>query len=291
MNRNFKLLTAAAILGVCGAAQAATFTGSYSQNFDSMGTGTALPTDWTTWTAAGAHDTWATGITANGSSNSVQSMTSAGTSLVSAILDSAIVAGTKSANAYNIAHAATPTDRVLSTSPTGNDGSALQLLLTNSTGAAVNSVAISYDIDKFYDGTKQSSISGSFPAGEELPGYQLFYSVNGGAWANVSALNPVSSADGVHPYIPVGTINATGTNGPVDYSVTSISNAVVTFGTAWGAGQTLQLRWVDDNAVNISNDQVIGLNNVSVAAVPEPETYAMFLAGLGLLGFAARRRG
>jgi hypothetical protein len=26
------------------------------------------------------------------------------------------------------------------------------------------------------------------------------------------------------------------------------------------------------------------------AAVPEPETYAMLLAGLGLLGFTARRR-
>ena len=29
---------------------------------------------------------------------------------------------------------------------------------------------------------------------------------------------------------------------------------------------------------------------VAVTAVPEPETYAMLLAGLGLLGFAARRR-
>jgi hypothetical protein len=28
----------------------------------------------------------------------------------------------------------------------------------------------------------------------------------------------------------------------------------------------------------------------SITAVPEPETYAMLLAGLGLLGFAARRR-
>ena len=27
-----------------------------------------------------------------------------------------------------------------------------------------------------------------------------------------------------------------------------------------------------------------------VAAVPEPESYAMLLAGLGLIGFAARRR-
>ena len=32
------------------------------------------------------------------------------------------------------------------------------------------------------------------------------------------------------------------------------------------------------------------INNVSVTAVPEPETYAMMLAGLGLLGFSARRR-
>jgi hypothetical protein len=29
---------------------------------------------------------------------------------------------------------------------------------------------------------------------------------------------------------------------------------------------------------------------LSVAAVPEPETYAMLLAGLGLIGFSARRR-
>jgi len=32
------------------------------------------------------------------------------------------------------------------------------------------------------------------------------------------------------------------------------------------------------------------LDNVSIAAVPEPETYAMLLAGLAALGMAARRR-
>jgi len=30
--------------------------------------------------------------------------------------------------------------------------------------------------------------------------------------------------------------------------------------------------------------------NLQVAAIPEPETYAILLAGLGLLGFVARRR-
>jgi hypothetical protein len=32
------------------------------------------------------------------------------------------------------------------------------------------------------------------------------------------------------------------------------------------------------------------LDNVSVSAVPEPETYAMLVAGLGMLGFMGRRR-
>ncbi|HMW23123.1 MAG TPA: FxDxF family PEP-CTERM protein [Burkholderiaceae bacterium] len=36
--------------------------------------------------------------------------------------------------------------------------------------------------------------------------------------------------------------------------------------------------------------EYVGLDNVSVTAVPEPETYAMMLAGLGALGFVARRR-
>jgi hypothetical protein len=37
-------------------------------------------------------------------------------------------------------------------------------------------------------------------------------------------------------------------------------------------------------------DVSLTLTGGPVAAVPEPETYAMLLAGLGLLGFIARRR-
>lgn len=36
----------------------------------------------------------------------------------------------------------------------------------------------------------------------------------------------------------------------------------------------------------------LGIDNVSlsVTPVPEPDTYAMLLSGLGLMGFVARRR-
>ncbi|MBX3616635.1 PEP-CTERM sorting domain-containing protein [Nitrosomonas sp.] len=42
---------------------------------------------------------------------------------------------------------------------------------------------------------------------------------------------------------------------------------------------------------NLGGDNVgLLLDNVSVSAVPEPETYAMLLAGLGMLGFMLRSR-
>lgn len=48
----------------------------------------------------------------------------------------------------------------------------------------------------------------------------------------------------------------------------------------------------DEIRVTTGGDHQMLIDNVQlgVAAIPEPETYAMLLAGLGLLGFAARRR-
>lgn len=44
--------------------------------------------------------------------------------------------------------------------------------------------------------------------------------------------------------------------------------------------------------VRAANDNLLGSTsmNVQVGAVPEPETYALMLAGLGVIGFASRRR-
>ena len=45
---------------------------------------------------------------------------------------------------------------------------------------------------------------------------------------------------------------------------------------------------VSDLALGHSNTVSFGYEYIM--AVPEPETYAMLLAGLGLIGFSARRR-
>jgi hypothetical protein len=48
-----------------------------------------------------------------------------------------------------------------------------------------------------------------------------------------------------------------------------------------------------DALANSTNHQVsyaLTINNATVTAVPEPESYAMLLAGLGLMGAIARRK-
>jgi hypothetical protein len=50
----------------------------------------------------------------------------------------------------------------------------------------------------------------------------------------------------------------------------------------------LFLRWVDDNAIDPSPDQFIGLDNLAISPIPEPSV--LLLASLGLGGgFVARR--
>jgi len=48
-----------------------------------------------------------------------------------------------------------------------------------------------------------------------------------------------------------------------------------------GAPNSAEIHQFDNLVLNLSSN---------VAAVPEPETYTMFLAGLGLMGFVSRRR-
>ena len=82
-------------------------------------------------------------------------------------------------------------------------------------------------------------------------------------------------------------------------STTSQIFSATNSGTYWTDWSTHSMNFIADSSsvtfqfkdVNpTTNGHDIGLDNVSVTAVPEPETYALFMAGLGLMGFVARRR-
>lgn len=62
----------------------------------------------------------------------------------------------------------------------------------------------------------------------------------------------------------------------------------ISFTTNAFVGNNLQYAYWTQN--NYGNEHFTALGNANVAAVPEAETYAMLLVGLGLMGFVARRK-
>lgn len=73
---------------------------------------------------------------------------------------------------------------------------------------------------------------------------------------------------------------------------TNLNGATQTFSTGVQTVNLSGVTWVEFSAIGngASDYNEIYLDNVTVAAVPVPETYAMLLAGLGLIGAIARRR-
>ena len=240
----------------------------FSENFDSMGTaGTTPPAGWSIKNGEATTSTNATWtdsipIVANAATGSVKSMVAAAGALT---VNNAPTANQN--NGYN-AQGASSTDRVIATAPTSVSGMAIQWQVTNTSANIVTALRIGYDTRRYL----------AVATANELPGYQLFYSLDSGTtWTNVAALNPTISGSGVQVPNTVG--------------VTTVSPTDFTLSSGWAVGAPLQLRWVDDNAVATSPDQIIGLDNVTLTAaaaqvgaaptvaVTAPTTGSVFFVG------------
>lgn len=92
-----------------------------------------------------------------------------------------------------------------------------------------------------------------------------------------------------HPNSQVRILDGTSNTILVDYSPVTILGS-------GGTHSTFTPGLTHNGPISIRfgyNDWNVGIDNINfdqVTAVPEPETYAMLLAGLGLIGFMARRR-
>ena len=143
-------------------------------------------------------------------------------------------------------------------------------------------------------------------------GSKLFEDVDGPHYPNPSPMNPVGASVSANVW-SAGALDFA-FEGVQDQSKFAYNDRVLH--SAWNSGGTTP-GWSEHTSIGLIGTNmtvgsqtfayVIGFNDsggdsvalgdwddfvigVNVAAIPEPETYAMLLAGLGLMGFVARRR-
>ncbi|WP_350116312.1 PEP-CTERM sorting domain-containing protein [Nitrosomonas sp.] len=156
---------------------------------------------------------------------------------------------------------------------------AVKVQLTNNTGATANHVqwGVGIDPDQGIPGGvgfgTTNTIDGlgnlSSVTAKSLDGWALTLhnTTSASAFAIAPYVDPVNCCSPVDPAVMLAAAQGIGNYGFADHSI----NLAYDLGT-------------------IANHQSVSFGYEYVMAVPEPETYAMLLAGLGLIGFSARRR-
>jgi hypothetical protein len=170
---------------------------------------------------------------------------------------------------------------------THNNPAQLQPLIgvqfVNGTGKTITGFTISYVGEQWRFGQ----------SGRGLDRMDFAYRVG----ATQQALNAgvFTDVDGLDFIAPVG-VGAQIRDGNLDANRVAINGSVS--GLSVGAGEVLTLRWTDFNIVlpsgaNVADD-ALGIDDFvftpTLAAVPEPATWAMMICGFGLTGAALRRR-
>lgn len=251
-----KFLVAAVALAAAASAQATVSVTStafnYSQSFDSLAS---------TGSTTFLNDTTLVGWSL---------FRAAGTSL-------AVASGTGSSNAggfYSFGSVGS-SERALGSVASGSTGTLnYALALTNNSGVALNSFTLNFDGEQWRNGgvTAVHQLTVQYGFGATYAGVTN--------WTAAGASFDFSSV-----------VN-TGTAAAVDGNTAGrVAGLGGTIATNWAVGDTLWVRWTDID--NTGTDHGLGIDNVSLtvtSAVPEPGTYAMLLAGLGAVGFLARRR-
>ena len=145
------------------------------------------------------------------------------------------------------------------------------VVLTNKSGATLNNVVYAAGLDPDQD----------------YPNYYSYYTQNSiggqGMGAEVTAMGPYSG-------LSITMSNTSGWNAVASVSAWetnpyTLSGAVIDYGNG---DNTIGLGYKFGNMAN--NQQIAIGYDYTVAAVPEPATYGMLLAGLGAIGALARRR-
>ncbi|MEI9962551.1 MAG: PEP-CTERM sorting domain-containing protein [Limisphaerales bacterium] len=255
------VLSLAALLTSLTARSAVSFTGSYTQDFNSLGTSggsiawlnDSTLAGWSLFQRAGAAiTTYAAG---DGSSNT-GSFYSFGTGTTN---DRAL-GGTASGGAY------------FGSPATGALAGYIAVALQNTSGNDFSSITLSFSGEQWRNGGNATAQTMVLQYGFG----STFASV--ATWVTPGGLFNFTS--------PVASASPAAVNGNVAGKVTGLGG---TISTTWANNTTLWVRWIENN--DAGNDHGLAVDDLTVSAAPVPEPSSIALAALGgVLGLVAMRR-
>lgn len=231
-------------------------TSAYTQNFDTLAATGSSTTTYTTLPAG-----WQ--IAENGSGNAA---------------DGAYIVGNGSNNAggaYSFG-ATGSTDRALGSLTSGTVNPIyFGAVFTNATGATITGLSLAYTGELWRRGSNSGdALNFSYYVGTPT-------SLSSTGWVDFSALDFLSPGTGT-------------ANTALDGNTVSSDIAAIISGLSISAGSSFAIRWTDSTVSPGTNDGMaiddLSLTAITASPVPETGTWAMMVAGFGLLGGAMRRR-
>jgi hypothetical protein len=243
------------------------FTGSYTNDLNSLGTGgTIMPLGFRVLILSGNNTTFAPGSTittaaiAAAAVSSSQSLT---------VWNAGGAVASSSTNLFNCGSFGDVNDRALGTDPTGVGAMVIELALTNSTGTNLPGVVFSYALKCMTNGT-----GGSGNESAELPGYSFFFSLTGSA----------AAADWIK-------VNALCNGNYIEGSISNTGPIAITFPSPLTNNGIMYFRWADDNCQTTSPDQMLAIDNISITvnsnlvpsvAITSPANESTFVGGTNI---------
>lgn len=224
------------------------------QNFDGMATSAtaALPSGWKVNTidnSVGTVGSFASAVTATNQRGGASMSSSAGSGI------------------YNFAAGdpATASDRAVGGLSSGSSAQSMNLFadLLNSGGTTISSYIISYDVEKYRNGSN--------PAGFSI---QLWYSTNGTSWTSAGPNFKTSfAADGDN-------------NGyaSVPASTMSVTSKTLTISVSSGVHLYLAWNYSVTSGTTTTNAQALGIDNVAITAVGSTPSASLAAGSLSPFG-------
>ncbi len=226
----------------------------YTENFDSMGTGSTQPP--LGWNAGTLGASTSDGVIAN-----VASL-------------SASTGNSTTAGNFNYGSSGDP-DRAIGSLASGTGGTrATQVLFVNNTGFTITNLTITYDGEQWRDG-------GTSTAVDQLTLY--FSQASVGGLTNFSAVGAAFNF-----VVPKNTSTAGSLNG--NLAANRVAGIGGDFAVSIAPAEVFAFRWIDLDTAG--NDDAMAIDNFSLgySVIPEPSTLTLVAAGwLGVLALRRRR--